>query len=135
MIKVAGHRLSTSQMEESLLSHPDVAEAAAIAAKDSLKGDIPIGFVVLKNGRIRNPKEIQEEIVKKVRTDIGAVACFKTCLVVDRLPKTRSGKILRGLMKKMVDGESYQVNPSIEDESVLPILEKSIKDHGLGAPK
>jgi len=132
VIKTAGHRLSTSQMEEVLMHHPDVSEAAVVGGVDNLKGEIPIGFVVLHSGKKRDGKEIEKELIKKVREEIGPVAVFKCCLVVDKLPKTRSGKILRGMLKQMVDGEEYKVNPTIEDESVVPGIAQKVREAGLG---
>ena len=132
MIKVAAHRLSTSQMEEILLSHSSVAEAATVAKEDDLKGEIPVGFVVLKNMENKpDLKKIEEELVKKVRNEIGAVACFKSCIILEKLPKTRSGKILRGLLKKLTNGEEYTINPTIEDASVILHIQEKIKEYGL----
>ena len=105
IINVAGHRLSTGGMEEVLASHPAVAECAVIGVRDSLKGEVPCGFVVLKSGVDRPPTEIEAELVGLVRDRIGPVAAFKLAVTVGRLPKTRSGKILRGTMKKIADGE------------------------------
>ena len=105
IINVAGHRLSTGGMEEVLASHPDVAECAVLGIKDELKGEVPCGFVVLKAGVIRPPAEIEKESVALVRDKIGPVAAFKLAITVARLPKTRSGKILRGTIKKIADGE------------------------------
>jgi propionyl-CoA synthetase len=119
IINVAGHRLSTGAMEEVLASHKDVAECAVIGAADSLKGELPMGFVVLKAGVTREPAEIEREIVALVRERIGPVAAFKTVRVVVRLPKTRSGKVLRGTMKKIADGTDYQVPPTIDDPAIL----------------
>ena len=109
IINVAGHRLSTGGMEEVLASHPDVAECAVIGMKDALKGEAPLGFVVLKAGVDRDPAAIEKEIVALVRDKIGPVAAFKTAVVVDRLPKTRSGKILRGTMKKIADHDEWSM--------------------------
>jgi propionyl-CoA synthetase len=130
IINTAGHRLSTSQMEEILISHPDIAEAAVIGANDELKGEIPVGFVIQKEGRNRKQEDLEKELVKKIRQDIGAVASFKNCLLVEKLPKTRSGKIIRALLKNMVDGEPYKVTPTIEDETVVHTVEKKIRDYG-----
>ena len=108
IINVAGHRLSTGGMEEVLASHPAVAECAVIGVKDALKGEVPCGFVVLKSGRRRRRRtRSRRELVGLVREKIGPVAAFKLAITVGRLPKTRSGKILRGTMKKIADGEAW----------------------------
>jgi propionyl-CoA synthetase len=119
IINVAGHRLSTGGMEEVLSSHQDVAECAVMGIKDDLKGEVPCGFVVLKAGVNRVPAEVEREIVKLVRDKIGPVAAFKIAIVVNRLPKTRSGKILRGTMKKIADGDAWTTPATIEDTAVL----------------
>ncbi|MBX9863910.1 MAG: propionyl-CoA synthetase [Hyphomicrobium sp.] len=123
IINVAGHRLSTGAMEEVLASHKDVAECAVIGAADALKGELPMGFVVLKAGVTREHADIEREIVALVRERIGPVAAFKTVRVVARLPKTRSGKVLRGTMKKIADGIEYQVPPTIDDPAILAEIE------------
>ena len=122
VINVAGHRLSTGSMEEILARHPDVAECAVLGVKDHLKGQVPLGFAVLKSGINRHPEEIERELVKMVRDGIGAVASFRQCLIVKALPKTRSGKILRGTMRKIADGEQYAIPSTIEDASVLNVI-------------
>jgi propionyl-CoA synthetase len=119
IINVAGHRLSTGAMEEVLASHPDVAECAVIGVGDELKGQVPMGFVVLKAGVHRPHGEITAELVALVRERIGPVAAFKTATVVDRLPKTRSGKILRGTMRKIADGEPWTTPATIDDPAIL----------------
>ncbi|MDH3220403.1 MAG: propionyl-CoA synthetase [Gammaproteobacteria bacterium] len=119
VINVAGHRLSTGEMEEVVGKHPMVAECAVIGRRDELKGQMPMGFVVLKNAEGAKPEQIVEELVQMVRRDIGAVAAFKQALVVGRLPKTRSGKILRKTLRAMVDGDEYTVPSTIEDPAVL----------------
>ncbi len=119
VINVAGHRLSTGTMEEVLAGHIDVAECAVIARADALKGEIPFGLVVLKAGCNRDPKDVQRELVALVREKIGPVAAFKDALVVPRLPKTRSGKILRATMRKIANGEVVTVPATIEDPAVL----------------
>lgn len=119
VINVAGHRLSTGGMEEVVSKHPDVAECAVIGVNDALKGQVPIGFVVLKSGSQKDPAEIQKEVAQMVRTEIGALACLKDITVVARLPKTRSGKILRSTMRKIADNEEYKVPSTIEDPAVL----------------
>ena len=119
VINVAGHRLSTGEMEEVVGKHPMVAECAVIGRRDELKGQLPMGFVVLKNTEGVRPAEIVQELVALVRQDIGAVAAFKEALVVGRLPKTRSGKILRKTLRAMVDGDDYVVPSTIEDPAAL----------------
>lgn len=119
IINVAGHRLSTGGMEEVLASHPDVAECAVVGVYDELKGQVPVGFVVLKNGVDRDPEQIVNEVVQMVRERIGPVAAFKTAVVVSALPKTRSGKILRGTMQKIADGEDYRMPATIDDSTAL----------------
>jgi propionyl-CoA synthetase len=132
VINVAGHRLSTGGMEEVLSRHPDVAECAVVGAGDNLKGQVPVGFVVLKSGVTRSPDDIIAEIVRMVRNDIGAVASFKKAVVVARLPKTRSGKILRGTMRKIADGEAYTVPSTIDDPVSLDEIGLSLKTIGYG---
>ncbi len=133
IINVAGHRLSTGGIEEVLASHPDVAECAVIGIKDSLKGEVPCGFVVLKSGVARAPNAIEREIVQLVRDKIGPVAAFKLAITVARLPKTRSGKILRGTMKKIADGDSWTMPATIDDPAILDEIGASLKEHGVGA--
>jgi propionyl-CoA synthetase len=133
VINVAGHRLSTGEMEEIVSKHPDVAECAVIGVDDELKGEVPMGFVVLKSGIERDHQSLIEGVVQLVRDEIGAVASFKIATIVDRLPKTRSGKILRGTMRSMADGKEWNVPSTIEDESVLAEIEAAIK--ALGYPK
>ena len=127
IINVAGHRLSTGAMEEVLASHPDVAECAVVGAADELKGQLPVGFVVLKAGVERPHDEIVAEVVQLVRDRIGPVASFKIATVVDRLPKTRSGKILRGTMRKITDGELYKTPATIDDPAVLEEIDEAVK--------
>ncbi len=134
VINVAGHRLSTGGMEEVLARHPDVAECAVVGVGDGLKGQVPIGFVVLKSGVSRSPEEIILEIVKMVRNDIGPVASFKKAVVVPRLPKTRSGKILRGTIRKIADGEPYSIPSTIDDPAVLEEINQALKTIGYGKP-
>jgi propionyl-CoA synthetase len=119
IINVAGHRLSTGGMEEVLASHPDVAECSVIGAADELKGEVPVGLVVLKAGVTRPEGDIVKELVQMIRDKIGAVASFKQAAVVKRLPKTRSGKILRGTMKRIADGTEYKVPATIDDPATL----------------
>ncbi len=130
IINVAGHRLSTGAMEEVLASHPDVAECAVIGVADDLKGQIPMGFVVLKAGVDRLQDEITAELVDLVRQRIGPVAAFKTATVVDRLPKTRSGKILRGTMRKIADGETWTTPATIDDPAILDEIGAQLSNMG-----
>ena len=131
IINVAGHRLSTGGIEEVLASHPDVAECAVVGHVDELKGEVPIGFVVLKAGVTRAEPEIAAELVERVRTTIGAFACFRTALVVQGLPKTRSGKILRGTIKKIADGQDYTMPATIEDPAVLAAVTDRLRSAGI----
>jgi propionyl-CoA synthetase len=133
IINVAGHRLSTGGMEEVLASHQAVAECAVIGIKDELKGEVPCGFVVLKAGVTKSPIEIETEIVKLVRDKIGPVAAFKIAICVNRLPKTRSGKILRGTMKKIADGDAWTMPATIDDPAILDEIAEQLKGHGIGA--
>lgn len=132
IINVAGHRLSTGGMEEVLAAHPAVAECAVVGIHDPLKGEQPCGFVVLKAGVTQSPAEVEKELVALVRERIGPVAAFKLALTVNRLPKTRSGKILRATMKKIADGEDYAVPATIEDAGVLDEIGTALKGRGLG---
>ncbi|MFZ9502043.1 MAG: propionyl-CoA synthetase [Beijerinckiaceae bacterium] len=131
IINVAGHRLSTGGMEEVLASHPNVAECAVIGMKDSLKGEAPLGFVVLKAGVARDHAEVEKEIVALVRDKIGPVAAFKTAVVVDRLPKTRSGKILRGTMKKIADHDEWSTPATIDDPAILQEIGQALAKKGV----
>jgi propionyl-CoA synthetase len=133
IINVAGHRLSTGAMEEVLSSHPDVAECAVMGVVDEIKGEVPVGLVVTKAGVARGDAELCRELVELVREKIGPVAAFKTVAVVKRLPKTRSGKILRGTMKKIADGVDYGVPATIDDPAVLSEIGHSLKV--LGYPR
>ena len=130
IINVAGHRLSTGAMEEILASHPDVAECAVIGVADPLKGQLPLGFLVLKAGVERSNDEIVKEAVRMVREKIGPVAAFKTAAVVKRLPKTRSGKILRATMVKIADSEEYKMPATIDDPAILDEIEESLHEVG-----
>jgi propionyl-CoA synthetase len=132
IINVAGHRLSTGGMEEVLSGHQDVAECAVIGIADELKGEVPCGFIVLKAGVNREPSEIEKEIVALVREKIGPVAAFKLAITVPRLPKTRSGKILRGTMKKIADKEAWTMPATIEDPKVLEEIGGALKEKGIG---
>jgi propionyl-CoA synthetase len=126
VINVAGHRLSTGAIEEVLAAHSDVAECAVIGAADKLKGQLPLGFLVLKAGVDRDSGDIVGEAVSLVREQVGPVAAFKNAVVVERLPKTRSGKILRGTMRKIADSEDYKVPATIEDPVVLEEIEGAL---------
>ena len=130
IINVAGHRLSTGGMEEVLSNHPDVAECAVIGVADELKGQLPLGLLVLKAGVKRTPEEIVREVVKMVRDTIGPVAAFKTAVVVKRLPKTRSGKILRGTMQKIADDQGWKMPATIDDPAVLAEIAEGLKTVG-----
>jgi propionyl-CoA synthetase len=132
IINVAGHRLSTGGMEEVLAGHADVAECAVLGIKDDMKGEVPCGFIVLKAGVNRPPEEIEKEIVQLVRDKIGPVAAFKLAITVARLPKTRSGKILRGTIKKMADGEKWSMPATIEDPKVLDEIGVALREKGVG---
>ncbi|NCA69883.1 MAG: propionyl-CoA synthetase [Sphingobacteriia bacterium] len=126
IINVAGHRLSTGAMEAVLAGHPDVAECAVIGAADSLKGELPLGLVVLKSGVARDESGLIKELVNLVREQIGPVAAFKTVAIVQRLPKTRSGKILRGTMKSIADGKDYRMPATIDDPAILDEIEAAL---------
>ncbi|WP_319407122.1 propionyl-CoA synthetase [uncultured Desulfosarcina sp.] len=130
IINVAGHRLSTGAMEEVLSDHPDVAECAVLGVDDDLKGQVPVGFVVLKAGVSKAEGEIVKEVIQMVRDRIGPVAAFKTATVVKRLPKTRSGKILRGTIQKIADNKAYNVPATIDDPTILGEMEEALKGIG-----
>jgi len=132
IINVAGHRLSTGGMEEVLASHPDVAECAVIGAADALKGELPVGLAVLNAGSERNEDEVISELVALVRQKIGPVAAFKKVVIVERLPKTRSGKILRGTMKKIADSEEYKTPATIYDPGILDEITEALIRIGYG---
>ncbi|HNW29595.1 MAG TPA: AMP-binding protein, partial [Spirochaetota bacterium] len=132
VINVAGHRLSTGSMEEVIAQHPDVAECAVIGAADDFKGQLPLGFVVLKEGVKKSNDDIIKDLVNMVREQIGAVAVFKQAVIVKRLPKTRSGKILRSTMRKIADGQEYSIPSTIDDPAILGEIEVSIKSLGYG---
>ncbi|TMR21142.1 propionyl-CoA synthetase [Nonomuraea turkmeniaca] len=126
VINVAGHRLSTGAMEEVIAAHPDVAECAVIGVADQLKGQLPMGFVVLKAGADRDPGELERELTALVRERIGPVAAFRRAVVVARLPKTRSGKILRATMRDIADGRPYATPSTIEDPATLPEIAEAM---------
>ena len=130
IINVAGHRLSTGAMEEVLAAHPDVAECAVVGAADRIKGQVPLGFLVLKAGAGRTDAEVVGEVVRMVRNEIGPVAAFKTATVVRRLPKTRSGKILRGAMRRIADGEDWSMPATIDDPAILDEIAAALRTIG-----
>ena len=131
IINVAGHRLSTGGMEEVLAAHPDVAEAAVLGVHDDLKGQVPLGFLVLNSGVEKDHSEIVREVVAMVREQIGPVAAFKTAVVVKRLPKTRSGKILRGIIQKIAENKAYNMPATIDDPAILGEIEDALEGLGL----
>ena len=133
VINVAGHRLSTGAMEEVLANHPDVAECAVIGVADELKGQMPLGFLCLNRGCERSPEDVIKECVKLVRDKIGPVAAFKSAIVVERLPKTRSGKILRGVMVKIADGQEWKTPATIDDPATLTEIGESLSRNGFPA--
>jgi propionyl-CoA synthetase len=126
IINVAGHRLSTGAIEEVLAAHPDVAECAVIGVADELKGEVPLGLLVLRDGSERAPEQVCADVIERVRNAIGPVAAFKQAVVVARLPKTRSGKILRGTMKKIADRQPFTAPATIEDPQVLVEIEEAL---------
>ena len=130
IINVAGHRLSTGAMEEVLAAHPDVAECAVVGVADPLKGQLPLGFLVLSAGVDRDPADIVEEVVSMVRNEIGPVAAFKQATVVPRLPKTRSGKILRGTIQKIADCEEWKLPATIDDPAILDEITEALQELG-----
>ena len=132
IINVAGHRLSTGGMEEVVAEHPDVAECAVIGIADAMKGQVPCGFVVLNAGVAREPTDIEREVVALVRDKIGPVAAFKSVVTVKRLPKTRSGKILRGTMQKIADKEAWNMPATIDDPAILDEITVALNDKGIG---
>jgi propionyl-CoA synthetase len=134
IINVAGHRLSTGGIEEVLAAHPDVAECAVIGVADALKGQVPMGFLVLKAGVKRSADEIQRETIELVRERVGPVASFKTALIVAGLPKTRSGKILRGTMRRIADGEDYPMPATIDDPGILGEIDAALAKAGYAKP-
>jgi propionyl-CoA synthetase len=133
VINVAGHRLSTGEMEEVIATHPDVAECAVIGAADPLKGQVPVGLVVLKSGVRRSGEDIRADLVRLIREKIGPIACYRDTVIVEKLPKTRSGKILRKSMRSMAEGKEFRVPSTIEDPSVLSAIGDALK--GLGLPR
>ncbi|TCO75144.1 propionyl-CoA synthetase [Chromatocurvus halotolerans] len=134
VINVAGHRLSTGEMEEIVAAHPAVAECVVIGLKDPIKGQAPTGLVILKDGIEVDEKLLEQELIAMVRKQIGPIACFNHALVVQRLPKTRSGKILRKLIRQIADGEEYAVPSTIDDVESLSDIESTMRLHGLQGP-
>jgi propionyl-CoA synthetase len=125
-INVAGHRLSTGTLEAVLATHPSVAECAVIGAADQLKGQVPVGLVVLKAGVQQDPAQLRAELVAMVRQAVGAVASFKEVVVVDRLPKTRSGKILRGTMRSIADHQPFNIPSTIDDPAIIDEIQHAL---------
>jgi propionyl-CoA synthetase len=132
VINVAGHRLSTGAMEEVIATHSDVAECAVFGVADNFKGQLPLGLVVLKQGVTKENSEIISDLVQLIRNQIGPVAAFKQAIVVKRLPKTRSGKILRGTMRKIADGDDYKIPSTIDDPDIIVEIEEDLKTIGYG---
>ncbi|MGB0957944.1 MAG: AMP-binding protein, partial [Litorivicinus sp.] len=124
VINVAGHRLSTGEMEEVVAAHPAVAECAVIGVEDTLKGQLPVGLVILKDGVDQTDEAIVKELIRDVRAKIGPIACFQSAHIVPRLPKTRSGKILRAILRKIANGQAYQVPSTIEDPAALTEIQQ-----------
>ncbi len=131
VINVSGHRLSTGEMEEVVSAHSAVAECAVIGIADSLKGQVPVGLIVLKAGVEIEETQLEQELVARVRDQVGALACFRRAVVVQRLPKTRSGKILRAILRKIAASEAYKMPSTIDDESILPEIEEKIREVGV----
>ncbi len=132
VIKVAGHRLSNGSIEQVIAGHPDVAECAVVGAADSFKGQVPVGLVVLKAGVEKDPDTIVQELVQKVRDEVGAVACFKQAAIIKALPKTRSGKVLRSTVRKIADGVPYSIPSTIDNADVLIDVAQGLKSIGYG---
>ena len=130
IIIVSGHNLSTGSIEQALASHPDVAECAVIGVKDALKTQLPVGLVVLKAGVQREYHDIRSELIARVREEVGPVANFRHVAVVQRLPKTRSGKVLRGTMRKIADTEPYEIPATIDDPAILEEVRLALRQLG-----
>ncbi|WP_297793696.1 acetate--CoA ligase [uncultured Marinobacter sp.] len=128
VINVAGHRLSTGEMEEVVASHPAIAECCVVGAQDEMKGQVPVGLVLIKDGATIDHDELEEELVEMVREKIGAIACFRRAMVVERLPKTRSGKILRRVIRQIADGEDYVVPSTIDDPAILEEINQHFRN-------
>ncbi|WP_262888636.1 AMP-binding enzyme [Hymenobacter sp. HDW8] len=133
VMNVAGHRLSTGEMEELLAAHPAVAECAVLGIADELRGQRPIGLIVLKDGQTIAEEALEQELVQIIRSQIGAVACFRQVLIVKRLPKTRSGKILRKTMRQLADGEQFSIPSTIDDPLILDEIRAGLERRGVGA--
>ncbi len=133
VINVAGHRLSTGEIEEVLAAHPAVAECAVLGLADPLRGQVPVGLVVLKDGQTVGEAALEKELVAAVRARIGALACFRQCLIVQRLPKTRSGKILRKTLRQLADGEEFALPATIDDPLILDEIRAGLARRGIGA--
>ncbi|WP_394347197.1 AMP-binding enzyme [Hymenobacter radiodurans] len=133
VMNVAGHRLSTGEMEELLAAHPAVAECAVLGIADELRGQRPIGLIVLKDGQTIAEEALEQELVQIIRSQIGAVACFRQVLIVKRLPKTRSGKILRKTMRQLADGEQFSIPSTIDDPLILDEIRAGLERRGIGA--
>lgn len=131
IINVAGHRLSTGAMEEVIASHPDIAECAVVGKADALKGQMPLGLFVTNDGAGRDATELEVELVKLVRAKIGAVAAFKSAVEVKRLPKTRSGKVLRGTVQKIADGQDFKMPAAIDDPVILDEISTALSERNL----
>ena len=132
VINVAGHRLSTGEMEELIAGHPAVAECTVTGIDDELRGQVPVGFVVLKDGVEMSQEQMQNELVDIIRRDIGAVACFRQSGIVKRLPKTRSGKILRKTIRKLAVETEVSVPPTIDDPIILDEIRDVMRERGIG---
>lgn len=132
MINVAGHRLSTGEMEEVVGGHPSVAECAVIGVHDDLKGQLPVGLVIPKDGYTEGEEALEAALIARVREQIGPVACFKQVIVVDRLPKTRSGKILRKLLRNLADGQEVGIPSTIDDPTSVEDVHRAMCDHEVG---
>ena len=132
VINVAGHRLSTGQMEELIGSHPGVAECAVVGIDDELRGQVPVGFAVLKDGVEMNHQDLEKELVSIIRKEIGAVACFRKSALVKRLPKTRSGKILRKTIRQLATTPEVPIPPTIDDPAILDEIRDAMQTSGIG---
>ncbi|WP_280640627.1 AMP-binding enzyme [Hymenobacter volaticus] len=132
VMNVAGHRLSTGQMEELLATHPAVAECAVLGIACPLRGQRPVGLVVLKDGQVIEEKQLEQDLVSLIREKIGAVASFRQAVVVKRLPKTRSGKILRKTMRQLADGEAFTIPSTIDDPLILTEIKEVLERRQIG---
>lgn len=128
IINTAGHRLSTAAMEEIVISHSAISESAVVGAREEIKGEIPVGFIVIKEGHHIEEEKVTKDLIALVRNQIGAVACFSHIFIVEKLPKTRSGKILRRVLKCMLDGKEFEVPATIEDAGVIPLIQKQVEE-------